>query len=371
MGGRVNDDSQRRYVLLLVSALTLIALVCVLGLVRVPYVWLAPGPAVDTLGTVGDKSLIEFDKSAKTYPTRGHLDFTSVRVTSSQQPVTLLDVISEFFSPDTVVAPRELLYPKTETSKQSEDELNAEMQSSKDFSRVAALRAAGYDVSIEPAVASVATGMPAHGVLRPDDVIVSVDGRRPDTVEAVVKAVSSRKPGTPVHLVVRRRDAERSFTVGTVKDPRDKRRARMGVGLRPKIHYPFEITNNVARVGGPSAGTMFALAIYDRLTPGALTGGLHVAGTGSIDPDGNVGPIGGIRQKMAGASAAKASVFLVPAENCREALLDADGRGRVDGMRLVRVTTLDGAIRALRALSKDGSASVPTCGTPDEVRSAR
>jgi PDZ domain-containing protein len=110
---------------------------------------------------------------------------------------------------------------------------------------------------------------------------------------------------------------------------------------------------------------MFALAIYDRLTPGALTGGKHIAGTGTIKVDGTVGPIGGIRQKSIGAASGGATIFLVPAKNCADVLLDADRRGRVHGMQVVRVTKLNDAIVALEALAKDPEAKVPACRASD------
>ena len=101
---------------------------------------------------------------------------------------------------------------------------------------------------------------------------------------------------------------------------------------------------------------MFALAIYDRLTPGELTSGKRIAGTGEITADGDVQPIGGVRQKMAGAAAHKATIFLVPTANCAEA-----AKGNDFGLKLVRITTLKGAISALEKLGKDPKAKVPTC----------
>jgi len=101
---------------------------------------------------------------------------------------------------------------------------------------------------------------------------------------------------------------------------------------------------------------MFALAIYDKLTPGQLTGGRRIAGTGEISAEGVVGPIGGIRQKMAGAAKDDVSIFLVPAANCDEAT-DGDDHG----LTLVKITKLDDAISSLEALAQDPKATVPTC----------
>jgi PDZ domain-containing protein len=123
--------------------------------------------------------------------------------------------------------------------------------------------------------------------------------------------------------------------------------------------------NISSRIGGSSAGMMFALAIYDRLTPGQLTGGKHIAGTGTIEVDGSVGPIGGIRQKTIGAASGGATIFLAPAKNCADAMLDADRQGRVHGMQVVRVVTFKEAITALDRLAKDPEAKVPVCRRSD------
>jgi PDZ domain-containing protein len=125
------------------------------------------------------------------------------------------------------------------------------------------------------------------------------------------------------------------------------------VMLREK--YPITVKISVGDVGGPSAGLMFALGIYDKLTPGDLTGGRFIAGTGTIDPEGHVGPIGGIQQKMVAARDAGATVFLTPTKNCGDAVAAAP-----KGLRLVRVDTLHGALQALTAL-RTGQGPIPAC----------
>jgi PDZ domain-containing protein len=160
-----------------------------------------------------------------------------------------------------------------------------------------------------------------------------------------------------VTVSITRKGKAQDVAITTKPAPDNPKLPRIGVSLSTKYTYPFKIDNNVGRsIGGPSAGTMFALAIYDKLTPGALTGGVKVAGTGEMAPDGTVGPIGGVRQKMAGASHHKAKIFLVPTANCAEA---ADGDNF--GLKLVRITKLDDAISSLEALAKDPKAKVPTC----------
>ena len=100
------------------------------------------------------------------------------------------------------------------------------------------------------------------------------------------------------------------------------------------------------------------MGIYDVLTPGSLTGGKAIAGTGEIDGEGHVSPIGGIQQKLVGAQSDGAKLFLVPADNCAEAL---GGNFDPDKMRLVKVTTLDDAIKDVKAWVKDPKAPLPRC----------
>jgi PDZ domain-containing protein len=129
------------------------------------------------------------------------------------------------------------------------------------------------------------------------------------------------------------------------------------VGLRLDYDLPVDVSLRTGNVGGPSAGLMFSLAIYDVLTPGELTGGKEIAGTGTMEDDGTVGPIGGIRQKLVGAQAAGADFFLAPADNC------SDVAGHVpDGLRVVRVATFDEGLAAVRGIASGDGASLPTCG---------
>jgi PDZ domain-containing protein len=115
--------------------------------------------------------------------------------------------------------------------------------------------------------------------------------------------------------------------------------------LNPRFEFPFPIEIEAGQIGGPSAGLMYTLAVMDLLAPDELTGGHVVAGTGTIDIEGNVGPIGGIRQKVVAAEAAGAEVMLVPTDNYEEALT-----ARRVAMELIAVSTLDEALAALGQL---------------------
>ena len=134
---------------------------------------------------------------------------------------------------------------------------------------------------------------------------------------------------------------------------------KIGVFIGTKFVFPIDVKLRLADVGGPSGGTMFALGIYDTLTPGSLTGGQIIAGTGTIDESGQVGPIGGIRQKLYGAQRAGASWFLAPAENCNEVI------GHIpSGLQVVRVKTFTDALAAVKQIAaKHSIAGLPTCST--------
>ncbi|MGI9085567.1 MAG: YlbL family protein [Aeromicrobium sp.] len=347
----------RRYLTMVVASISLIVLTCVAFLVPVPYVALSPGPAYDTLGDFDGEPMFTFGQDVKTYPTKGSLAFTSVRVTAARSEVSLAEAFDAYFADDTAVVPRSTVYPETQSVKDSEEESRAQLVSSKDSSRVAALRSAGYTVPEPGMVVDIVPGDPADGRLQKGDIVRSVDGRSTPTREDVAAAIGRVDPGDTVVIEFVRKGDEKSIGIVTRPDPENTKEPRIGVSMRPRFDFPVEIENNVgARIGGSSAGTMFALAIYDRLTPGSLTGGLQVAGTGTIAADGTVGPIGGVAQKMVGAAAQGATVFLVPADNCEAATGGGD-----QGMRLVKVSTLAGAIDALNRLAKDPKASVPRC----------
>lgn len=354
----------RRYLNLLVSALSLVTLVCVTLLLPVPYVILSPSLAFNTLGEFDGREMITFPKNVKTYEATGALDFTTVLVTQPSGHVSLAEAIEAYYSDGSEVVRRRSIYPQGESAEQSEATSRLLFKSAQDAAKVAALRAMDRRVPTVPAVYAVEKGFPAHGKLRVGDLLRGADGRTNLTVSQFVQLVRAKKPGQSVTIVFERRGERRTVKVATRRDPKPPHHARIGIspvevyepGKAMKINF-----NTGSKIGGSSAGMMFALAIYDRLTPGELTGGKHIAGTGSITGDGVVGPIGGIRQKTVGAARGGASIFLVPAKNCADAMLDADRSGRVHGMQVVRVAKLKEAIAALDALAKDPEAEVPAC----------
>ena len=227
------------------------------------------------------------------------------------------------------------------------------MRDSQENATTAALRQLGIAVETRLLVQDIPAGSPSKGKLRTGDLLVSVDGTKVVGGAQLRDLITSRDPGDTVRLVVRRQGKKVGVTIRTTEA--EDGRAIVGVTTRDEADYPFTVEIRLEDVGGPSAGLMFALGIVEKLTPGSLSGGRHVAGTGTIDDAGGVGPIGGITQKMVGAQRSGATVFLAPADNCAEAR-----RTKPDGLQLVRAATLNSAVRALE-LIRAGRPGIPRC----------
>ncbi|GAB2444425.1 PDZ domain-containing protein [Nocardioides hungaricus] len=335
----------------------LIGLWLVAALVPLPYVTYEPGLTVDVLGDNDKgKEIIEVS-GRKAYRDDGQLRMTTVYV-SQPRPEgrnNLFELMRDWTSDEAAVYPYDAVYRKDETVQQNRDEGAAQMTSSQDAATAVALEEMGYDVT-EPVVAAVSDGTPADGALETGDAILAVGGAKVTTSEEVVEEVTSAEAGRPITFVVRR-DGDRTRVEVTPEDVDGRPQVGISVGTEAKADLPVDVTINVdSSIGGPSAGLMFSLGIYDTLTPGSLTGGQTIAGTGTMDAAGQVGPIGGIQQKIVGARDAGAKLFLVPPGNCADAL----GAPNED-MRLVRADTMHDARLAIEAWVQDPDADLPGC----------
>lgn len=341
-------------VVLLTTTFVAIALAAALTFVGLPYVVMSPGPATDILGKVDGKPLLSVE-GARTYPTSGSLDFTTVRVDGGPGVrVTVYDLAQAWLSGTQEILPADQVFPPAQSEQDAKQEGAAEMAGSQSVATAVALRAVGKTVEEMIVIAGVPDGSPSEGVFRDDDVLVAVDGDPATSAEAVRAAVQRHRPGDTLPVVVRRGGKQQTVIAKTADSDGN---TVMGVRLRLDYDLPVDVTLRTGTVGGPSAGLMFSLAIYDALTPGALTGGKSIAGTGTMDDDGAVGPIGGIRQKAIGAKGAGADFFLAPADNCEEV------KGHVpDGLRVVKVATFDEGVAAVRDIGTGAAAALPTCG---------
>ncbi len=340
---------------LAVAGFLTVLLAAVAALLPVPYVALQPGPTANTLGKVDGTELIRIE-GRRTYPDRGHLDLVTVSVVGGpRQRLDLLTALRGWVDDKVAVVPEASVYPEGETAEQAERASNAEMTASQRSATTAALRSLGIPVESSVEVSRLAPRSPSRGKLRAGDVVVSVDGQPVDGGAALRDAITALSPGDQVRLVVLRSGREVTTTVTTAAAGADDR-AIIGVETRDDVTYPFSVEISLDDVGGPSAGLMFALGIVDKLTPGSLTGGKYIAGTGTIDDSGMVGDIGGITQKMVGARRKGATVFLSPPGNCAQAKAT-----KPDGLRLVKAVSLDAAVAALDDLRSGRTAGLPRC----------
>jgi Lon-like protease len=349
-----------RLVTLLIAGVCALAALLVAAVASVPYVALMPGPTLNTLGhsynSAGkpDKQQLIQISGTRTYGTDGHLNL--VTISYSGGPGTDFNIFSAlraWLTPDYAVVPQSEIFSTGQTQQQVQQQDSQQMLGSQQDATAAALCYLHVKFGTQDPVAATVKGTPAYGVLKAGDVITAVDGTPVGTCQnQIVPMIQNRKPGADVTLTVLRSGVSKNITLAT-KDVGGK--AVVGVELGPATYkFPFNVKINLPGIGGPSAGLMFALGIIDKLTPDNLSDGKFIAGTGEIEPTGQLEPIGGIQQKMAGARAAGATVFLTPAANC------VNTTGAVPaGLRLVKVSSLAQAVSELQAIRK--GLPVPSC----------
>jgi Lon-like protease len=342
--------SRRTVTLYVAAAGVLIALVVAL-IAPVPYVALTPGPTLNTLGSLSGKPLIQI-KGHQLYPTKGNLNMVTVSLLGG--PGTHFNIFAalrSWLSPHDAVVPESEIFTPGQSPQQVAKEDTEEMANSQETATAAAFCQLNIAFKTVDTIRATVKGMPAAGVLRPGDVITAVDGTPVNCHADAATLIKEHKPGSALQLTISRHGQTvpvRLVTANVQGQP------EIGVGVIESFVFPFSVTISVGDIGGPSAGLMFALGLIDKITPDNLTGGRFIAGTGEIEANGTVEPIGGIQQKMAGARAAGATIFLTPAANC------VNTAGAVPaGLRLIKVSSLAGAIAALNALK--AGRPVPSC----------
>ncbi|WP_084477737.1 YlbL family protein [Nocardia jejuensis] len=326
----------RRIFTLIAALIPILVLGIVGSVVTVPFVALGPGPTFNTLGTVEGKQVVEV-RNAQIDPTTGNLNMTTVSV---RDRLNIFEAFGLWVDGDHGLVPRAEVYPPGVSRDEIDKSNQQDFKDSEDNAELAALRYLKLPTVVR--LRGVSEDGPAKDVLRKNDELVSVDGKPITFAKDVVTAVSAAKPGTALPVVFRRDGVEQTAEITLGARPDDAAKGYLGITPGEYASGPIQVDFNLAEIGGPSAGLMFTLALIDKLTPGELSGGKFVAGTGTIDPEGKVGPIGGIQYKMKAAREAGAETFLVPAANCNEA-----AQRTPDGLRLVKVENLDAAVHAL------------------------
>jgi PDZ domain-containing protein len=316
-----------------------------LVLLRLPYYAVGPGPAREIAPLIRFDGLQRFDSG-------GRFVMTTVR----WYQLTPLSAVRVWLDDAWRSVPREELFPAGLDREEEEAISRAQMdQSQIDAASVVLQELAGYPDEHGPgALVEVSfPPCPAYGVLFPGEIITAIDGQGVDSLEEADRLLGAADAGEELTFDVASGDARREVELAPERCVEDEDDAFFGVRLVE--NFPIDVDMEGADVGGPSGGLMFAVGLYDLLTPGDLTGGTTVAGTGTLDLEGAVGPIGGIRDKVLGAEAVGASLFLVPRENLEEL------RGMDTGeMRVVPVASFDEAREALlEAGGEDDATTAP------------
>lgn len=341
-----------------------IALVVLFALTLMPsaYVIQQPGPVYNTIGTAQnaegeDVPLIEVD-GAETYETGGSLDLTTVQVVGNREwTPRWIQLAAAWLDPSKAVVPLDSVFPQGTTSEQRTEQNAMLMVDSQADATAAALRQLGYDIGSRIQVVSLTDESPARGALREGDVITTADGEDVTDVTRLRELIQASE-GEPIEIGYLRDGEPGAAEITPTRAVIDGAEAwAIGVSLTTDYDdFPVDVHIQLDNVGGPSAGTMFALGIIDVLTPGEATGGEDIAGTGTIDGAGAVGPIGGIRQKLHGARAAGAEWFLAPRDNCDQVV-----GHEPDGLTVVSIATLDEAVDAVEAIADGDADGLPSC----------
>ena len=320
-----------------------------------PYLIERPGPTFDVLGEIDGQQVIQIN-GQQSYESKGQLDVLTVSIVGRpERTPSWIEIGLAWLDSKQKVVPVESLYPPDRTSEEVKAESSAMMEVSQQDAIAAALGHLGFESPREIYIAQVTADSPSSGKLVAADFVISVNGERLTSIEQLREIVGDWNEAKPVEVTVNRDGALLSYEVTPIKDAEGN--FRLGILVGYKYDFPVDVELQLGDVGGPSGGMMFALGIIDRLTPGDMTGGLHIGGTGTIQESGVVGPIGGVVLKLYGAKAAGATVFLAPAGNCPEIV-----GNEPDGLRVVKIDKLSDAVLALEKLSKNQDlASLPSC----------
>jgi Lon-like protease len=345
----------------------LLAVVIIAGFfIHLPYVIIAPGEA-----TPLDQRVVMV-KGAPTYGHHGNVVFLTVQVSNHDPNVWRL--VASWLDPDRDVVKRQNAVGCLSDTENTTINTQLMDQSQNDAKRVALTRL-GYNVDADApqiSIVEVCPGAPAFGKLQAGDRVLAVDDHEVKTIDDVAPLVQQHRPGEPATVTYSRNGETHTATVVTGKRSKNGQKClpvRVGADGTPCLgvstqsftpyRFPIDIQINTDRVGGPSAGLAFTLAIIDDLTPGNLTGGKKVAVTGTISGDGVVGPVGGVEQKAITARHNGVKLMIVPREEVK------DARSGAGGVKVVGVHTID---EALAALEKAGGAPVPPA-SPAPARS--
>ena len=361
--------------------IALVAMAVILFWVPVPFVVSSPGPTFNVLGSANGEPMIAIEGTDLTTGEEVQLDDAqSASVTAKAKPgqgqlrmvtvseaggpgnrLNFAQLVGAYFDPHSKITDYESVYPAGTTQDKVSDAQSAMMRNSQTTSQVAALEYLGWDVPATVTIAGTTEGSNAEGIVQEGDILLAIttpDGTRHDITRASTPFTLMRTvpAGSLMTVTVERDGVTQDLSFDSIAVSATVPGSKLGIYLTVDPSLPVDISFNLEGVGGPSAGMMFSLGIIDRLTPGDMTGGNAIAGTGTMSFDGQVGAIGGIQQKLWGAHDDGAQWFLAPAENCSEVV------GHVpDGLNVVKVSNLSEAATAVATIAEGNGATLPTC----------
>jgi PDZ domain-containing protein len=316
-----------------IAAAALIVLMSVAAFVRLPYWAIGPGPAreVEPLITV---------QGHPTYTSSGKLIMTTV----SYYQVTPIQAVAAWIDPNFALVKRDVLFQQGTTQEQEHQRSLSEMDQSKiDAASVVLSQLTPYpkEHGTGVLIEGIVPNCPAEGHLFAGDLVTSIDGEPTPTRQAALRVFDSTPVSEPLTFHVSAGGQQADVTLSRKTCVSDDKRPLVGVVMIDQ--FPFDVSISSGDIGGPSAGLMWSLGLYDLLTPGDLTGGRTIAGTGTIDQEGNVGPIGGIADKVVAAERVGATIFLAPQDNMAE-LKGVD----TGDMKIVSVSSFKDALQYLQ-----------------------
>lgn len=328
------------------------------------YLYQSPGPALSVVELQGEPVIELTNTDAETFPSETELLLTTVSTFGNPDESVIGAAAAQALLDDNKnLIPVRALYSPDITNDEVRSSSAAMMEASQVDAVLAGYGQAGIEIPVTLTVVGFAENSNAGGELRPEDQIVALQQSgeaavEPETFAQLREFLATVAPGTELTVTVSREGREVDAAFETIPPGDGSAGSLLGVSVisEPRPDAPgAEIT--LEDIGGPSAGQMFALRIYDQLTPGSIGGDSVVAGTGTVGADGDIGPIGGIEHKLVGAKEAGADYFLAPVENCDEVI-----GNEVEGLQIIAVDTLDDSIAALEAIREGAAEDLPTCG---------
>ncbi|PRZ38535.1 PDZ domain-containing protein [Antricoccus suffuscus] len=338
----------RRFQTLCGGVVVLAVLLLIVLTVKVPFVAEVPGPTANTIGKYDGKQVIKVDGDIKLNKSSGNLNLTTVGIVEN---LTVFQAIEGWFDDGVSVVPTEVIYPPNVSREATDKQNKADYDNSENFAVAAALGHLGYPTKV------VVVTPPKGSDLKSGDAIDSVGGTAITSFADLQGVLKTIAPDTAVEVGYQHFGVPATTSITTQK-PTGKDAgsggSRLGVTVNARPYAPFNVTFAQNDIGGPSAGLMLTLGVLDLVGPKSITGGHFIAGTGTIDAEGKVGPIGGIRLKMKKAAEVGADIFLAPAKNCAEAMTDPPAN-----LKVAKIDSLDSALDTIAKYN--AGEKFPTC----------